>query len=243
MYNVLGKPLPLSLHAVSQWGGRESLPSQGFQLERGNDERVLDLPSIPQNLNPNYIKKTCTASAAGKIAPCRSYEQTGFTWKSWQGVEGSSDLNVWRRMVLSLSPAAGTDVGPLNVIFWKQQILASDYWMKMLVYLLQVYKYVYVSIPHLCKENFENINWWKLCKKKQFIYHCLFPPTVSLSWFLEKMDIWGPKFYKKTQVVDSLISVFPHGPSAWIHFQAKSPDNAECNISLLNPPVIIKNKQ
>lgn len=32
----------------------------------------------------------------------------------------------------SLSPAAGTDAGPLNVLFWKQQILASDYWMKML---------------------------------------------------------------------------------------------------------------
>lgn len=92
------------------------------------------------------------------------------------------------------------------------------------VYLLQVCKYVYISIPHLCKENFENTNWWKLCKNKQFIYHCLFPPTVSLSWFFEKMDIWGPKYYKKPQVVDSLISVFPHGPSAWIYFQAKSPD-------------------
>lgn len=57
------------------------------------------------------------------------------------------------------------------------------------------------------------------------------------------MDISGLKFYKKPQVVDSLISVFPPGPYAWIYFQAKSPDNAECNISPLNPPVIIKNKQ
>lgn len=64
--------LPLSLHAVSQWGGRESLPSQGFQMEIGNDERVLDLPSIPQNLNPNYIKKHAQQVQQGKLLPAEA---------------------------------------------------------------------------------------------------------------------------------------------------------------------------
>lgn len=64
--------LPLSLHAVSQWEGRESLPSQGFQLEIGNDKQVLDLPSIPQNLNPNYIKKTCKQVQQGKLFPAET---------------------------------------------------------------------------------------------------------------------------------------------------------------------------
>lgn len=48
------------------------MPSQGFQLEIGNDERVLDLPSIPQNLNPNYIKKHAQQVQQGKLLPAEA---------------------------------------------------------------------------------------------------------------------------------------------------------------------------
>ena len=69
----LGKiPLPLSLHAVHQWGGRESLPSHGFQLEIGNGKWVLDTPSIPQNLNPNYIKKHAQQVQQRRMLPAEA---------------------------------------------------------------------------------------------------------------------------------------------------------------------------
>lgn len=64
--------LPLSLHAVSQWGGRESLPSQCFQLEIGNDKQVLDLPSIPPNLKLNYIRKHAQQVQQGKLLPAEA---------------------------------------------------------------------------------------------------------------------------------------------------------------------------
>lgn len=81
----LGKiSLPLSLHTVRQGEGRESLPSHGFQLEIGNGKWVLDPPSIPQNLNPCYIKnhaqhvqqrKMLPAEALSKQASCGNLEK------------------------------------------------------------------------------------------------------------------------------------------------------------------------
>lgn len=242
MYNVLGK-FPLSLHAVSQWGGRESLPSQGFQLEIGNDKQGLDLPSIPQNLNLNYTKNM-QARAAGRIAPCRSYEQTGSTWKPWQGAGGSSDLSFWRRMVLSLSPAAAAAAGLLMGFSEKHRSwhLTTEWkcWICLLTAGIQICVYFYLTS---LQRKFWKYKWMRTLQDTinlslSFSIHSFFKLILEKKWTSEVQNST-----KKPQVVDSLISVFPHGPSAWIYFQAKSPDNAEHNIAPLNPPVIIKNKQ
>lgn len=167
MYNVLGK-FPLFLHAVSQRGGRESLPSQGFQLEISNDKQVLDLPSIPQNLNPNYTKKT-KQGQQGKFPPAEAMSK--------QASHGNADKEL-REAQTWASEGGWYSCRSLNGIFWNVQILAS-YWMKMLdlfVYLLQGYKCVYISISHLCKENFENINQRKLCKRNNSSIIVFFHP-------------------------------------------------------------------
>lgn len=142
-YNVLRK-FPLSLHAVSQWGGRESLPSQGFQLEIGNYKQVLDLSSIPQNLNPNYIKKQASKCSREKCS----------LQKLWAN---RLHMEILTRSWGKLRPEILKQDGPftvtsswyscrsLNGIFWKAQILAPDNWMKMLD-LFTYFKYTNMCI-------------------------------------------------------------------------------------------------
>lgn len=142
--------------------GQRSLPSQCFQLETGNAKRLLDLPSSLQNLSPNYNKKTCTG-AAKKNAPCRSFEQTSFMWKSGQGAEGSSDLNFWKRMVLSLPPAAGTAAG---AVMWFSE--NHRFWHPMAGWKCWFTSHKYTNICMLPSCIFAmkilQTNWWKLCK-------------------------------------------------------------------------------
>lgn len=171
-YNVLRK-FPLSLHAVSQWGGRESLPSQGFQLEIGNYKQVLDLPSIPQNLNPNYIKKQASKCSREKCSLQKLWANR-LHMEILTRVEGSSDLRFWSRMVLSLSPAAGIAAGPSMGFSEKHKSwhLTTEWkcWICLLISSIQICVYFY---PTSWQRKFWKYKLMKALYKKQFIY-CLF---------------------------------------------------------------------
>lgn len=158
------------------------------------------------------IQKNMQARAAGRIAPCRSYEQTGFTWEAWQGAGGSSDLSFWRRMLLSLSPAAAAAAGPLMRFSEKHGSwhLTTEWkcWICSLTAGIQICVYFYLTS---LQRKFWKYKQMRALQKKELIYR-LFPSTVSLSWFLKKMDIWGPKFYKKNTscgLLDFCISPWP----------------------------------
>lgn len=130
MYNVLRK-FPLSLHAVSQWGGRESLPSQDFQLEIGNDKQGLDLPSIPQNLNLNYTKKHASKGSRENCPLQKLWANRlhmGSLTRSW----GKLRPELLKEDAPFTVTSSCCSCRSLNGIFWKARILASDNWMKML---------------------------------------------------------------------------------------------------------------
>lgn len=170
----LGKiSLLLSLHAVRQQEGRENLPSHSLQLETGNDKWVLDPPSIPQNLSPNYIKKHAQQVQQSKNVPRRSSETTGYASKSSQRVEGSSDLDFWRRTVLSLPPVAGTAAGPVmqfseKLGFWNSTI-GWKCWIHLFFINIRFY-------PASLQRKFWKYKLIKALQKKQFIYHFFSQP-------------------------------------------------------------------
>lgn len=52
--------------------GKRKLAIPRFPAEIGNDKQVLDLPSNPQNLNLNYIKKKGKQVQQGKFLPAEA---------------------------------------------------------------------------------------------------------------------------------------------------------------------------
>lgn len=173
-------------------------------------------PFNPSKSQSQLYQKMCTASTAEKNAPCTSSEQTGFAQKSWEGVEGSSDLNFWRRTVLSLPPSMGTAAGPViwfseNYRFWHPKI-GWECW----IYLLFVHIQIYIRFyPASLQRKFWKYKLMKALQNKQFSYHYLFPATVSLSCFLKKNGHLRSQILQKNASCGLLD--FHYFPAAHLH--------------------------